>query len=375
MQENKRVNCMLADLAVFFYFMAMLISNQFEGRIVSLIWYTALLYCCVIGFLLYHNKIKLEMFIFFCAMVATGALNIILIGTSSIRIQLLLVLMLCSSLSMLTDYVSEKTFLIAFLANAFLVTIKFLTVGIYGEVYKNSSTNYVSVFLMYPAVMYFTLMEKKKKRIPVILVILLWALSLFARGRGGIIAATVLFVGLLFVDYLRSRNNKKIIILLVGAMAVMIAAINIDKIIGMINASAFSEYFRDRGMKSNSRMGIMRDYISHAISGRKYFLFGADISTSVVGIDYGGNPHNTYISIHMYNGLLMLLVILGILAKKVVISVKTHQYVYTVCVFSMLVRAFTDSIFWPAYGTVALFFLLFFEIDETDLHRKTISII
>ena len=41
-------------------------------------------------------------------------------------------------------------------------------------------------------------------------------------------------------------------------------------------------------------------------------------------------------------------------------SIKKQNYIYIVCMISIMIRAFTDHVFWPAYGTPILFYFMFY---------------
>lgn len=72
------------------------------------------------------------------------------------------------------------------------------------------------------------------------------------------------------------------------------------------------------------------------------------------------NPHNSFIEIHMHNGIFTLMIVFIMLAKNGYISIKKQNYIYIVCMISIMIRAFTDHVFWPAYGTPILFYFMFY---------------
>ena len=115
----------------------------------------------------------------------------------------------------------------------------------------------------------------------------------------------------------------------------------------------------------SSRTLIWSDYLDR-INNFKYLIFGVDINQSYAANVHNGNLHNSFLNIHAHNGLIMLSVIIWLLAKSFYHAIKNRCWIYVVCASAMLVRAFTDNVFWPAYGTSVLFFLIFWFKKEKD---------
>ena len=292
-------------------------------------------------------------------------INYMMGGTAEVRNQILLVVYLVVAILMLSGYLNEKIMLIIFIIFAGIIVIRFLSVGLWGEIFLSSSTNFVSVYLLFPVVVYYILRENRNLYIPIFPAGIVWMLSLLSRGRGGIICSSFLLLGIFAVTYKNSGITKKILVCFFIVLLILFIVLNIDKLISSINSSIISEYFRDRGLRS-SRIMIWQDYIEQATGSWINIVAGLDINNTFAGRNFGGNPHNSFINIHMENGIIMLIIVSIGLIKKIVQSVKSNQLVFFVCATTFVMRSFTDNVFWGPYGTPVVFFLLFYNIPSVN---------
>lgn len=344
----------------------MLITTQMGGRVVSLLWYVSLLTSAVAGLYAYDFNLEKKTIILFLFVLMTGVVNYYVIGTTTLKDQALNLMLGCVSLLMTSKYANERALLAILAMNEIIVLYKFATVGLWGQVYTSASTNFVSVYLLYPAVVYYCLCERNGGKISFAPAVSVWVLCLLARGRGGIIVATFFLLGVFLCCYKNTYKRQKLIVLCMGIALAAIVILNIDKIgAKLINSVAF-EYFLDRGLKSSSRMSIWSNYLFHALGSEKSLLLGPAMKYTEVNINYKGNPHNSFINIHMNNGLLMLIAVVGILIINTIKGIKENKPIFVICLITIMARAFTDSIFWTTYGTAVLFFFLLYDSNSLD---------
>ena len=86
----------------------------------------------------------------------------------------------------------------------------------------------------------------------------------------------------------------------------------------------------------------------------------------LIGQLYDNNTHNSFISIHANNGIVMLLFCVGLLIQAVNYSIKKHYYIYLACILTFCVRGFFDNVFWGTWGTVTFTFLLFVPLLKKE---------
>ena len=354
----------VVNFSVLMYFLFMIITNQVENYIFFVGFYSTLMLCGIAGLLSTDFRLQLRAFLVFSSitliLVLTAGINTVLVGNARIEDVIFIAIFAFASFSLTSEYLEEKTLLIAFALYAIVILYKFVTVGVMSDqLFTHSSRNFVSVYLMYPLVVYYSIVDKKAKEIKMLPVAIAWIFSLYARGRGGIISSTFFMVGVCLVKYKDLRLAKKIIAM--SAVIVVAAVIlrNYGTVIQRIRTSDMMFFFTRNGMRS-SRTSFWPEYIQLATENSKNLLFGANVSDIFIGQYLEGNPHNSFIEMHMLNGIFGLAVIVITLIKNGIQSIMRKNYLYLVCMLSILLRAFTDHVLWAAYGTPILFFFLFF---------------
>lgn len=357
---NVNFRIWLINFSVLLYFISLLLTTQISYYPVAIMFYFSLVLCGFSGLLINRCKLSAKRIFVIVLIVLTGLMNLCLIGETSVKNQIFLFFYGIASISFTDDALSERTILVAIWINVIAVVCRFLMVGFWGQIYINASSNFVSVYLMYPTVMYYSIVEKKNRRVNIIPAVVVWGLSLLSRGRGGIISSTLFLMLLCLVQYRNFRLKKRLIIAIIGIIAAAAIIINLESILIKLNSSIVMEYFISRRGLRSSRFKIWEEYIMQAAVSIKNFLFGVNVSHISIGLEFESNPHNSFLSIHMYNGIFTLIVVLIMLIKNGYTGIKNRNFLYVVCMISMMMRAFTDRVFWPAYGTPILFYFMFY---------------
>ena len=350
----------LINFSVLFYFTTLLMSNQFDCYFLHVLFYFSLVLCGLAGLFVNNCTLSKKKTIIILLITLTGGVNHFIIGMTSIKNIIFLILFFLTSNSLTNDALNEKTVLIAVWLNIFVVMYRFFTVGFWGNIYTNSSSNFVSVYLMYPTVIYYSIIAKKCKKFNIFPALMVWILSLLSRGRGGIISTTILIVLLYFIRYRTLHIKTRLAITTISIIAISIAMFNFEFIINKLNTSIIMEYFISRGGLKSSRIRFWSEYITQAVLNIKYFLFGVDASNIEIGLIFDFNPHNSFIEIHMCNGIFTLILVLVTLLKNGIIGIKKQNYLFFACMVSIMIRAFTDHVLWLAYGTPILFYFMFY---------------
>lgn len=354
----------LVNISVLLYFIFLILTNQLEHYVVFIAFYASLLLCGIVG--LYTNgfHLSIKKIILILLLIITACLNLILVGNATIKHLIYICLFAFASLSFISKELEEKTLLIAFALNVIVIVYKLVIYGPYSDLLFTSSTrNFVSVYLMYPIVLYYSIIGGKNKEINMTPALIVWAICLWARGRGGIIVSTILVVGVLFAKYKKMRSINKTVISLVVVAIIALFMINIGPLMKKIESFEFMELFAKNQMGS-SRLKFWPEYIELATTNTKNFLLGANISNTYFGRYLEGNPHNSFMELHMLNGFVGLLAIFLLLIKNGIQSIKNKNYLFLVCMLTMLLRAFTDHVLWAAFGTPILFYFIFYYTPE-----------
>lgn len=350
----------LVNFSVFMYFLLLLLTSLFENYIIFIFFYLSLLLCGIVGLYVQNLKLTIQKFLVIGLFVFMGIMNIFIVGNTTINEIIFVLLFGIVSFTISSKELNEKTLLLILGLNIIVVLYKYLTVGLYGRLYTSASRNFVSVYLMYPTVIYYSIIARKKNEyINMLPVILVWILSLISRGRGGIISSTVFLIGVYIVKYRSMKLIKKMIVISIFFLAIAIAMLNISYILEKLRTSVIMELFVSNGMNS-SRTRFWSEYIELAVSNLKNFVFGANISDTFIGRYLEGNPHNSFIEIHILNGIFSLITIIVLLIKNGITSFREKNYLYFVCMLSIMIRAFTDHVLWASFGTPILFYFIFY---------------
>lgn len=352
-----------SSICTFAYFLAMIILNQMTSSLGSVFWYVTVLACVLTGLLSHrlHLSNNAVFFISFC--LVSGLLNMMLVGNSSLSKQVFLIFGVFMAWVMADDGLDPNCLLAALYLNVAVVAYHFVRYGVYEQAYATASNNFVSVQLLYPAVIYYTVLERQGKRITVFPAALVWLFSLLAAGRGGILTCT-LFLGLLLA-YLALKGMKKwpagerhmviTAVAVVAAVAVIAALGNLSQII------ARHEIFRtfaDRGLRS-SRSILWSGYWEECFRNLRYLLFGgSNKEISVLG-EFSYNLHNSFFAVHQYNGIIMLVYVLALCIRSFMYGFREKRWVFLICFATLFLRSATDFAFWTVYGTPVFFFFLF----------------
>lgn len=373
MQIKLTTNGYFINCSVLIYFIALILVNQFTSPVFSLIFYASLILCVAAGLLGHGLRISVKRLYLTVLILFTGLLNHFLVGTTRYNDQIILLVFVWTSMVFTSKELSEKTLLIAAWLNIFTVLLKFGFVGIYGQIFTSSSSNFVSVFLMYPAVLYYSLLYRKTGKVEIWTIATIWVLSLLSRGRGGIISATFFFLLLLIINYKTQMQRTRLVILSIVIILVAVLWINIDKVLLRLNNSVAMEFFISRNGLKTSRTRIISDYVEKTFSSLRNIIIGTDANITLVGSEFKGNPHNSFINVHLNNGGITLLMVVLLIIRSIYAGIKCKNPVYSVCLLSLLMRGFTDNVFWPAYGTPVFFFFLFFD-EFFGMKRKKIRL-
>ena len=350
----------LFSIAIFSYFTAMMLTTQIEGTVVALFWDASIVFSACMGLLSRKFKIEAPQLFILLVFFVTGVLNYSLVGNAQISHQVLICLYFFTALLFMDNTINEKLYLWLFILIVALIAYKFLTVGLYGKVFISSSTNFVSVYLLYPAVIYYSLLEERKSKIPIYPAVIIWIFSLLSRGRGGIIVTTFFLLGMLWISLHNSQRKR--MLFLVSALIVLVGliVINLDTILFVINNSVIMDYFNSRGLES-IRLAIWAEYLDVVHDSLKNLLLGVRVQDTYYGVMFEGNFHNSFMNLHSLNGFFALFIVGAFAIRNLISSIKHRRYVFFLCLFTMLLRSVTDNVFWTCYGTPAVFFLLFYH--------------
>lgn len=365
----------VASLLILLVYMALVLVNQFRHLATTMIWYMAVVLCFCAAVYFCKGRIKLEIGTFAVLCSITALVNYLVVGNSELDSQIYSILCLGVVMLLLQQKINTNYLLVALYVNIVVVLFHIIRGGLqtYMEIYVTSSSNFVSVHLLFVATIYYSLLEKQGRNITLIPGLIVWIVCVLAMGRGGILAASVLLIGILLKIRREKFSHMKMqgrmltsFIIIVALLAMVPYAI--DMIVKNMDTNALLARFSLHGLSDNGRMPAWIEYIEGSFSGMTNFLWGASFKHMPTVTAYGDNLHNSFLNIHAFNGIIMLVYVLVLCVKSTMYALKNKKIVFLFAFMALAMRGFTDYVFWHTNGTPFFLFFLFFPLYEA--HRK-----
>ncbi len=356
----------LKSLVAFFYFTIAILHNVNSNVICGYLWDAVIFTSFLFGIVHYRNILRDRSIVLFLILyVLTSFFNLIFIGNHSWKEIAYTFLYMGIFLFLSDEEISIQSIKAAIIASNGIIIATFLRKGIGTAILKDVSNNYVSVLLFMPMIIYYIRLEREKKPISLFPAGMVLLSCLLAVGRGGILSAAVFLAGLigdLFFNSrawksVKKRNNFRILVL----MAILLLLLISFELIPRIWNSSVLQRFTKHGFYGTGRGGIWAEYISNMVNRVDYFFFGVDFDVLFQMIRYKNNLHNSFLNIHVYNGIFMLGYIALLSIGNIYRSLQKKEWIFLFCTLMFFLRAFTDKIFWGGVvGTPILFYLLWY---------------
>lgn len=206
---------------------------------------------------------------------------------------------------------------------------------------KNVSENYLSVILIMNIITIYMVKFRQKETITILPAFIGFFLSIMAIGRSGIVTSGFLLVLVLWLKWRHFSVLKKAVSFL--ALITPILAIMFLKwgaILNILENMSVFEKFTNGGLDSPSRDIIKEAYLSNINSFT--FFVGYNYADNYWFQHYGLNPHNSYIRLHYFSGILFFVIILLLLMSLLKLVKKNIFFAGMLAV--ILIRSWTDSV-------------------------------
>jgi len=221
------------------------------------------------------------------------------------------------------------------------------------------SRNFISVFMLLVVSLYYISCWQHGENPKLYVSILALVVALWAIGRAGI----AVFLGLFLFTYIflpRKKMKARIIGIFFVLVAFTLFSFSFE---GIANFEIFLvgiERFNRLGLES-ARESINSSYIGAAFDSARGFLFGARLKGIEEIVEVGGNPHNSFINLHVNSGFfgaLLLTVAIFHSLKKIVL---TSNLILFIVLVSCLLRSFFDiSAFYGPLDVAIMFPVLYY---------------
>ena len=228
----------------------------------------------------------------------------------------------------------------------------------------NVSRNFVSIFLLIIFGLHLISSIQNNKQPSLLLLFACFLISIWAVGRGGILTFAFLVVLYPLVVKLKLKSRLFILVLYVlGSLYVLNLYSDYILKIGF-------ERFQSMGLQ-DSRTDINQEYISKSTNSLSYVLFGSPLLDIPSIAEVEGNPHNSFIRLHVYYGLFGFIFVIFILISTVIKLLINSQYLLLYFTISLLIRSATDSAAFHGALDPLIFFSVFFAFKNRIINSKT----
>ena len=263
--------------------------------------------------------------------------------------------------SIITFYISILVFIIGF----------FTATRLQG--FLTSSSNYVSVILILATSLYYITIQTLNQHfsfVDLIPSLLCFFLSVWARGRGGIICSTVLLM-LVTVYYLKNfvkKDAKRYFI--IGFIMIGIIIYFIIQDINPANVFMSLGKLSNRGLDNGPREKIWDAYFKEIDSNVWYFFTGAPIRHIPIIHNIGDNTHNSFIHLHATNGIIPFFIIMALIINAMICHLKNSKTLYAIMLFVIFVRGMTDKFIFGQYGMPILMYLVLYPYFDDYIEAQ-----
>lgn len=231
-----------------------------------------------------------------------------------------------------------------------------------------SSGNYVSVLMILSAAVYYISFYNSKKDLKLVHLLpalLCFLFSVWAKGRGGILACAVLFVLLLLyylICYAQSGGSKRIVFL---AVVVIIAVTYLYiKNINLIDAFFSLGKWSYRGVDNTAREIIWGAYFEKMKESFLYILNGAPLDQIPIIHSLNNNTHNSFIQLHANNGLIPFILFTIFMIRSFFYYIKNKEFLLAIVLFAVFIRGMSDKFIFGQYGMPIMMYLVLFPYIE-----------
>jgi hypothetical protein len=247
-----------------------------------------------------------------------------------------------------------------------LFFIREISRGVYpGQLFLGGSRNTVTIVLFMNIALLHFIEYINENRISLFPIIPFVCISIAVMGRAGIICSLIYFFYILY-HITQKRISLRILIIM---LLLLSAIIFYDKI-----EVVFATYFKqitNKGINysEDPRMNMLTRYLEN-IDPFTFFI-GYDIRTDSFFRMYNGNPHNSFINLHIRIGILSLPFVLLIIFK--LLKFIRTNFFFVVLLSLILFRALIDTMFFFNVYDFIIYSILIYKSKPRMIYENNQS--
>ena len=243
----------------------------------------------------------------------------------------------------------------------------------------SSSRNYNSIIMLLIACLYYPMFENRKQIIRIWPAILIFLISVWSMGRGGILASVVLLLGILYLRFKNLINRskyRKVIWCLLGLLTSLLLIVLLfydgvaDRILDntIFKLGKFS--YADNSFGDSPRAVLWNEYLSKTASSLEYTLMGAPLDQCMHINAFENNTHNSFIQLHAYSGVFSSIIVLFLIIRAELYYWKNNLSLHFLMMNIIILRAMTDKFIFYQYGFPIFMYFLFYQETRTVALNK-----
>lgn len=225
-----------------------------------------------------------------------------------------------------------------------------------------SSSNYVSVLMILSAALYYISLYNSGEKIKLIHLfpaLICFMLSIWARGRGGILTCTILLALLVLCYTINFAHSGGSIRYFVIAIIVIVALGGLY----VANINPIEDYFSlgkwsNKGFNNNDREIIWAAYYEKVKESVIYIMNGAPLNDIPIIHSFNNNTHNSFIQLHANNGLVPFLIFMIFMVKSLIRYIRENKYLMAIVLFTLFIRGMTEKFIFGQYGMPIMMYLV-----------------
>lgn len=309
-------------------------------------------------FMQHETKGRLLFCVVTVLMCAGTLMNALVTNNISIRDVFQGMLLLGVTVWLLLYPPSKKQAMLCFYVVALIFAYHWL-IGTHPSHVLSSSCNYISVILLLFISLYYADIDVGSMNgFAFLPAVACFFLSVWGRGRSGILASGVLLIGLIFLKLTAVNKKTKrvllaVVFLLVGAIAYLLIDDNAFNSLSWMLGS-----FQTEGFEDSARILLWYEYLAATFGSLRNFLFGTSLQDMPLIVQFNSNPHNSFIYLQIAYGLTGTVTFFVFFVRSIIFYIKQHKYTSLLVLLTLSLRAFTDKFVFLQYGMPVMMYLV-----------------
>ena len=301
---------------------------------------------------------KPYIYVLFFLYTSTSIMNAIVIGNLSLNDLIKNVFLFGITISLFAFPIKFYQGVISFYVTV-VIFVYFFNSGALTKELLTSSGNYISVLLILSVCIYYIGLHNSRKRIGVIDIIpsiACFLLSIWAKGRGGVISTGFLLVLVILAIVKQNRKEGTKFYKVFRIAIAFTILILLYKSINLVDEFLSIGKFEEQGFDT-PRPFMWASYLSKMIESPIYVFMGAPLNEIPVIHMFENNTHNSFLQLHALNGLVMFVFFFYYLFRAIYIYIRNDNMALLVITLTLVMRGMTDKFIFGQYGMPIMMFL------------------